>query len=96
MTITPEVVEAYKIAITKPKENGLPFEPIQDLFEKSETVTAKHILAKQYAEYIAKPIPIIPKLILYIIMNELFGPYTATDENGNLGYYLKFKEVVNY
>lgn len=86
-TLNPETIDAYKTLITKPKENGLPFDAITECFDKSETVTAKHILAKQYIDYIGKP---LPKVILYIIMDDLFGQCTGKDKNGDLGYKLKF------
>lgn len=87
--LTPETVDAYKTLITKPKENGLQFDAITDCFEKSETVTAKHILAEAYIIHIDKP---LPKVILYIIMDDLFGQCNGKDENGCLGYYLRFSK----
>lgn len=87
MELNPQTVDAYKTLITNPKENNLPFDSITDCFDKSKDVTAKHILAKQYIDYIDKP---LPKVILYIIMDQIFGQCNGKDANGDLGYYLKF------
>lgn len=82
-----EVIEAYKTLLTQPGANGLSFKPITECFEKSETVTAKHILAKQFLTYLDKP---LPKVILYIVMDQIFGLCDGKDSNGYLGYHLKF------
>jgi hypothetical protein len=89
--LTPETISAYKKLITNPKENGLPFDAIADCFEKNETVVAKHELADAYIKHIDKP---LPKAILYIIMDDIFGQCNGKDGNGNLGYYLRFTRVL--
>lgn len=86
--LTPEVINAYKTLITNPKEHGLEFKPLTECFEKSDLVTPKHILAKEYLDYIQKP---LPKVILYIIMDEVFGICDGKAESGDLGYHLIFK-----
>ena len=55
-------------------------------FEKSDKVTAKHILFDQLIEVIKVP---LPKVIFYILMDEMFGFGNYKDENGFLGYSLK-------
>lgn len=88
MILTPETVSAYKELITDPQKHGLELIAITDFFVKSDKVTAKHILAKAYIDHIQKP---LPKLILYIIMDEIYGCCRLKDENGNLGYNLTSK-----
>ena len=89
MELNEATINAYKTLIIKPKENGLPFESLTECFEKSDKITAKHILARQFIDYIDRP---LPKAILYIIMDEIYGPCQGKDENKDLGYYLKFKQ----
>ena len=85
--LTPEVIDAYKELLLHPKENGLDFDSITDCFEKSGIVTAKHILSESYIKYIGRP---IHKLVMYIIMDQVFGNCDGKDEKGDLGYHLKF------
>lgn len=87
MELNPQVIDAYKQILSNPSEHGFDFKPIKDCFEKSEKVTAKHILFNQFIEYIKKP---LPKLIFYILMDEIFGVCNGKDESGNLGYHLQF------
>lgn len=87
MKITPEVIAAYKELVLNPQKNGLPIDSLTDCFEKSDTVTAKHLLAESYINHINKP---LPKIILYIIMDDVFGQCDGKDENKDLGYHLKF------
>ena len=84
MTLTPEAVAAYKTLMTKPKENGLDFPPLSEVFEATENATAKHILFQQYIDLIKKP---LPKVMFYIIMDELYPQAKAAD--GNLGYCIR-------
>jgi hypothetical protein len=88
MILNVETIDAYQELLTNPAKNKLHFKPIKECFEKSEIVTAKHTLAEQFIEYVEKP---LPKLILYIIMDQVFGLCDGKDEDGNLGYHLKFK-----
>lgn len=87
--LTPETVASYKHILLNPQKYNLPFKAITEYFEKSEQVTASHKLAYLYLTHIARP---VPKMILYIIMNEIYGHCNAKDEKGDLGYYLKFVE----
>lgn len=87
MTLTPEVVSAYKELITNPKKHGLELTAITDFFIENDKVTAKHILAKAYADHIQKP---LPKVIIYIIMDEIYGQCSEKADDGNLGYKLTF------
>lgn len=85
MNLTPALVANFKKVIMDPAANDLPFKPMKEYFQKSETVTAKHILAQEYMKIVN-----IPKLILYIIMDEEFGQCDGKDESGALGYHLSF------
>lgn len=87
MILNKETIAAYKELLTHPKENRLTFDSIEDCFLKVETVTAKHVLAKYYMLYLNRD---IPKVIIYIIMDEVFGQCDGKDEGGNLGYHLRF------
>lgn len=88
ISLDPQTIAAYEEIITNPKQHGFDFVSISDFFEKSESVTAKHILAEAYMKYINKP---LPKVILYIIMDRIFGQCTGKDEKGFAGYHLKIK-----
>ena len=65
--------------------SGKSFKPFDQLFTPSETVTAKHEL---YEQFVAKTNCQIPKIFIYIIMDDLFGIATDKDEKGNFGYKL--------
>ena len=92
MILNEQTIGAYKELLTNPFKHGLTFKPITECFEKSEKVTAKHILAKEFTDYLDKP---LPKVIFYIVMNQLFGQCDGKDENGNLGYHLRFTAPTN-
>lgn len=85
MNLTPALVASFKEAILDPSAHDLPFKPLKEYFQKSETVTAKHILAQEYMKIVN-----IPKIVLYIIMDEEFGQCDGKDEKGALGYHLVF------
>ncbi len=87
MQLTPEVVAMYKDFLVNPAKHKLDYKPISECFEKSETVTAKHILWHEYIAYLQRP---LHKVIGYIIMDEVFGQCDGKDEKGSLGYHLKF------
>jgi hypothetical protein len=86
MELNPESIDAYTKIISDPQEYSFTFTKLQDFFVQCDTVTAKHILAKQYLDHIGVP---LPKVVLYIIMDNVFGQCNGKDENGNFGYYLK-------
>lgn len=88
MQLTPALVAAYKEALQNPQNHELDFEPLENCFIKSDTVTANHILARQYLDYTARG---IPKVIFYIIMQEIYGHPKGKDAEGHFGYYLTFK-----
>lgn len=85
--INKESIDSYQEILTNPSTYGLSFRPIQECFIKAETVTAKHILA---SEFIKNEAPNLPKLVCYIIMDNLFGFCDGKDPNGDLGYHLTF------
>lgn len=90
--LSPGLVAAYKELLTNPKKNGFDFRPITECFREIETVTPKHELFNVYIEYLQKP---LPKVIFYIIMDELYGNLTgramdAEGKSGYLGYKLEF------
>jgi hypothetical protein len=84
MNLSPEVVAAYKKLMTEPKENGLDFQPLQELFEETKVATAKHLLYEQYLTKINKTKDQLPKVFFYIIMDEMYQQ--KKDEDGCLGY----------
>jgi hypothetical protein len=86
MYLTPELVASFKTAIENPTEHGFAFKPFKDYWLSSDVVTAKHILADEYMKIVN-----IPKLVLYIIMDEVFGQCRDKDKDGLLGYKLAFK-----
>lgn len=87
--LNPQSVDAHVKLLSDPKSYSLPFRPIKECFVKSETVTAKHILAKQFIE---NEVPALQKIFCYIVMDKVFGLCDGKDEKGNLGYHLKFIE----
>lgn len=91
MELNQESIAAYKELITNPAKHGLKdITPLTEFFEKSDKVTAKHILAKAYMDHVARD---LPKVILYIVMDEIFGICDGKDEDGLLGYHLTPKKT---
>lgn len=88
MILTPQAVDAYKQCLTNPNEHGISdFKPLAECFEECEQVTPKHILFESYVAYLGRP---LPKVIFYIIMDELYRHLIAKDEaTKDLGYRLK-------
>lgn len=66
--------------------SGKLFEPFDQLFIPSENVTAKHELFDQFVKHTGC---LIPKIFVYIVMDEIFGSPCFKDQNGNFGYKLK-------
>lgn len=87
LTLTSEVVESYEKLLTNPAGFGLEFPAMNDCFEYSNEITAKHELAQAYIDHIEKD---VPKLIIYIIMTDWYGECKYRDSSGLLGYPLKF------
>ena len=72
--------------------NGLLVLPLEQCFEKSDTVVAKHILWGEFKERTGCH---IPKIFGYIVMDKVFGQCDGKDYKGDLGYYLKVKDKLN-
>jgi hypothetical protein len=89
LILNEESIAAYKELMTNPTVHGLDMKTLKDCFRETENVTPKHILFEQYRDLIQKP---IPKVIFYIIMDEVYGHLIGKDvhENGGcLGYKLE-------
>jgi len=86
MKLTPELIGAYKKLISNPKENNLYFPALDDIIENSDNVIAKHIVFEKYLAIIKKP---IPKVVFYIIADELYKQ--KLDPKGDIGYCVNFK-----
>lgn len=84
--LTPETVDAYTQLISEPEKHGLDFLPLKDCIKQSDKVTALHILFKNYIDLIKRD---VPKVIFYIIIQNIYGNPSGVDENGNAGYNLK-------
>jgi hypothetical protein len=80
MVLTPELIEHAKKEVQ-----------IEQYFQKSETATAKHILFKEFTE--GTKWKGLPKIIFYILMDELYGQAKAAD--GNLGYLVTLKQTTD-
>ncbi|NDV96467.1 hypothetical protein D0T84_16320 [Dysgonomonas sp. 521] len=90
MVLNEQTVNAYKELLINPQKHNLKITSITDFFAPSEIVIAKDILAKSYIDHINKP---VPKIIIYIIMDDLYGACIEKDSNnGNLGYKLTYKQ----
>jgi len=87
MELSTRSVAAYRAILEDPKKFGFPFRPIQEMFDQSEEVTASHLLFQAFQE----EVPGLPKLMFYIILEEIYGGPNGKDKNGNLGYHLSFK-----
>lgn len=87
MVLSPETVNAYKELLTNPQKHGLKFKPLNECFEETKEVTPKHLLFEAFLDYLQKP---LPKVIFYIIMDELYPHLTGKDETTkDFGYRLK-------
>ena len=82
MYLTPELVAAFKNKLTIDKD-----------FEPAEKDTASHVLYKEWKAFTGYDG--IPKLIFYILMDEIYGPTGEVDESGCLGRKLKLKPKEN-
>lgn len=87
MILTEDLISAYKQMLSNPEKHDLPFPSLREIFLPSDTAIAKHLVYDKYQRIIDKN---IPKIIFYIIMDEIFPQKKA--EDGNLGYVVKFKE----
>jgi len=87
LTITPDVINSYKLLLTKPEEYGLDFPAITTCLIKSDVPTEKSELVKSYLTYINRS---IPKVIMYIIIDQIFPENCGIYTNNRMCYYLKF------
>lgn len=76
MTLSPEMIEHAKKEIN-----------IQQYFIRSEVCTPKHLLFKEFTE--KTKWANLPKIIFYILMDELYPRSIAKAPNGDLGYLLE-------
>jgi hypothetical protein len=90
MILNKEAIDAYETLVSNPAKYDLEFRPFKECFQHCDKVTAKHILAKQYMDYMRSCGAEMPKLVCYIIMDNVFGPCNGKDEQGLLGYHLSF------
>lgn len=89
--LTPGHIEAYKELLNNPSSHGFTFRKLTECFKESSTVIPKHELYKIYIDYLQKP---LPKIVFYIIMDEIYGNVIDKDEtSGNLGYKLEFVDI---
>lgn len=89
MELNKESVSAYRELLTNPKEHNLPFPSFRELFLHSDQAIAKHVVYEQYQKLIDKK---IPKVIFYILLDEIFPQ--KKDASGCLGYCLKFRDKI--
>lgn len=88
MQINEQTIFAYKEMLADPEKHNLPFQSLREIFLPSDIAIAKHIVYNEYQKVIDRN---IPKLIFYIIMDEIYPQKIA--ENGDLGYCLEFKKA---
>lgn len=87
MVLSPQAVNAYKELLTNPKSHGLSFNPLNECFEETQEITPRHELYEAFLNYLQKP---LPKIMFYIIMDEMYSPLIGKDERtGDIGYRLK-------
>lgn len=84
MTITPQIIEAYITILKDPVQHGLNMKPFKDYYQESENFEPQDILAK----HLIAINPAIPKIVIYLLFEEFFGPARST--GGSAGYYLSF------
>ena len=88
MEINEESINAYKTIIENPQDYGFSFKPLGECFnEANDDPTPKHILFKEYVDYIQKP---LPKVFFYLIMDRLYPQGKAS--SGHFGYKVKLKK----
>jgi hypothetical protein len=96
LILTNETIDLYKGFLTEPGKYGCTYAPIDEVFEEFDGCTPKHILFDEYVKYINKP---LPKVMFYIIMDELYNHLSCTEKydgntnrHGCIGYRLKLKQ----
>lgn len=90
MQLTASAIQLFKDLLTNPEANMGRIPLLKDCFNESATGTAKHILYKEYLEYIDRHESQLPKVVWYIIMDELYPVMKCAD--GNAGYPLTIKD----
>ncbi len=80
MVLTPEVIEHAKKEVQ-----------IEQYFKTSETATAAHVLFNEFTE--KTKWHRLPKIVFYILMDDLYPKAKAAD--GNLGYLVTLKSDIN-
>jgi hypothetical protein len=85
MELNTETVSAYRELLANPKKHNLPFPSFRDLFLPSDDAISKHVVHAEYEKRVDRN---IPKVIFYILLDEIFPQ--KNDDSGNLGYCLKF------
>ena len=89
MELNEQSVNAYKTLLTDPAKHGLPFRKITDCFKQSTKARANHLLYEDFKLVVPKGA--LPKVIFYIIMEELYADKIGKDkENDCKGFYLEF------
>lgn len=83
MYLTPVLIEKLKQQVNDPVKRG-GYRLLKDCVVKSDKATPKHILFKQ----MQADFPNLPKLIFYIIMDEMYPQAKA--ESGELGYLVTY------
>jgi hypothetical protein len=89
ITLSSETVDAYKELMISPKTHGLEMPSLSECFEEADTATANHILFDEYIKRVQRP---VPKIVFYILMNELYRPNLVKCADGNYGYKLKLTD----
>lgn len=82
MVLSPELIEHAKEEVN-----------IQQYFIVSEVCIPKHLLYKEFTE--KTKWKGLPKLIFYILMDDLYPNSISKAADGNLGYCLELKEGVD-
>ena len=85
MVLNEQTVSAFREVLTNPQAHGFNFKSLSEIFEKSTEPTPKHVLFEKYTALIDRD---IPKVIFYILMDELFEVKKCT--NKDLGYCASF------
>lgn len=90
IVLTPEVIEFYKDAVLNPSKYNLnKMRPLSECFQPSEVIVALHLLFEAYNKNENHK---VPKVIFYMVFEEMYGQVQGKDANGYAGYYLSFKE----
>lgn len=93
MQLNIATINQYKDFLENPQKYECNYKPIKECFAPSKYVTPQDKLYELYVAHIDKP---LPKVVFYIIMQELYDEYRGkapydekTKKGGELGYYLR-------